>query len=450
MRQTPRQIARASLRIAAWVLAAGALPPAASGMDYETFASRIRESGATSAEDALALLPAEMRLNYTLVHQSRSIQQGSLENPRVLLFGTDAKLIVAFNGSPEQPGYANLEILHFSDETETFELRSVEFGKTVSFSEANPVACAACHRRSPQPIWKDYGSPNEPSGHGQWRGTYGPSHDLVPKDLRPPLLRFWAAAPRHPRYRLLLRDSESDLFPYQPTGDPLRWQHRFRPNNRLSRLLARLNARRIARALQANELFQGHKHLVLSWLLECDEWQGDPKLGDEVRRLFATRFPEANQPALYADLRSVVQHDRFVIPFMLEKLFTGLDTYQWNMSVVTPTANRYHEGLQTIDQLVAGRLLERLAAEDAALSPFYRRVSFAEAYGSPLYATIQPGGALWPGEIGALYDRSGTYHDLALAKQACGVVVPRARAEIGAATNLTAGAPLPRGDGAGL
>jgi hypothetical protein len=419
-------------------------------MDYETFANRIRESGAASVEDALALLPGEMRLNYTLVHQSRSIQQGSLENPRVLLFGTDAKLIVAFNGSSEQSGYANLEILHFKDESETFELRSIGFGKTVSFSEANPVTCTACHKRSPQPIWKDYGSPNEPRGHGQWPGTYGPSHDLVPKDLRPALQAFWEAAPRHPRYRLLLRDAESDLFPYQPTGDALRWQHRFRPNNRLSRLLARLNARRAARALQESELFQGHKNLVLSWLLECEEWQREPQLGEEIRRLFAVRFPEADNPALYTDLRSVRQEDRYVIPFMIEKLFMGLDAYQWNLSVVTPTANRYHEGLQTIDQLVAGRLLERLASEDAALSPFYRTVSFSHAYGAPLYATIQPGGAIWPGDIGALYDRSGLYHDLDLAKQACPVVVPRARAEIGAAASPTAGARPPHRDHAGL
>jgi hypothetical protein len=384
------------------------------------------------------------------VHQSRSIQQGSLENPRVLLFGTDAKLIVAFNGSPEQSGYANLEILHFQDETETFELRSIEFGEAVRFSEANPVTCTACHKASPQPVWKDYGSPNEPSGHGQWLGTYGPSHDLVPKELRPALLSFWAAAAGHPRYRLLLRDSESDLFPYQPTGDPLRWQHRFRPNNRLSRLLARLNARRVARAVHENELFRERKNLLLAWLLECDEWQSDPKLGEEVRRLFASRFPEADHPALYTDLRSVQAMDRFVVPFMLEKLFTGLDAYQWNMSVVTPSASRYHEGLQTIDQLVAGRLLERLASEDAALAPYYRTVSFSEAYGAPLYATIQPGGAIWPGEIGALYDRSGVYHDLALAKQACSVVVPRARAEIGSATKATAELRPPQRDGAGL
>jgi hypothetical protein len=265
-----------------------------------------------------------------------------------------------------------------------------------------------------------------------WTGSYGPSHDLVPEPLRPALQRFWAAAPEHPRYRHLLRDPESDLFPYQPTDARLQWQHRFRPNARLSRLVARLNARRVARALQQSELFQERKHLVLSWLLECEEWQTDPGLAGEIRRLFASRFPERDQPALYADLRSVQQEDRYVIPFMLEKLFTGLDVYQWNMSVVTPTANRYQEGIETIDQLVAGRLLERLAAQDAALAPFYRPVTFAEAYGDPLYHKIEAGGAIWPGTIGDLYDRAGLYHDRTLAKQACAVVVPRARAEIAA------------------
>jgi len=449
-RMARREIARAGCLIAAAVLAAGGLPRASSAMDYETFANRIRETGAASPEAALALLPEEMRINYTLVHQSRSIQQGSLQNPRVLLFGTDAKLIVAFNGSPDETGYANLEILHFKEESETFELRSIEFGKTVHFSEANPVTCTACHKHSPQPIWKDYGSANDESEHGQWPGTYGPSHDMVSTELKPALLAFWEAAPRHPRYRLLLRDPESDLFPYQPTEEKFRWQHRFRPNNRLSRLLARLDARRVARAMEESELFQGRKNLLLAWLLECDEWQSDPGFAEEVRHLFAARFPEADHAALYADLRSVSPEDRYVIPFMLEKLFMGLDAYQWNMSVVTPPANRYHEGIQTIDQLVAGRLLERLAGEDAALAPFYRKVTFSEAYGAPLVKVIQPGGAIWPGDIGELYDRSGVYHDLALAKQACPLVVQRARAELGAGPHLAAHASPPSGDGGGL
>lgn len=451
MQQAPRWFARASAALAVSVLAAGAPPASAAGMDYPTFAKLIRERGVGSVGDALALLPPEMRLNYTLIHRSRSIQQGSLENPRVLLFGTDAKLVVAFNGSPEESGYDKLEMLAFDDATETFELRSIEFGDTVRFSEANPSVCAACHKAQPQPLWKDYGSVNDESGHGQWQGTYGESHDFVSKELQPALLQFWAAAPQHPRYRHLLRDPESDLFPYQPSGERFRWQHRFRPNNRLSRLLARLNARRIARALSQSELFGARQNLVLSWFLGCDEWRDDPHLAAEIRRLFAERFPEGEYAALHADLRSVRAEDRYVIPFMLEKLFTGLDVYQWNMSVVTPPANRYHEGIQTIDELIGGRLLQRVAAEDAALAPFYRGVPFAKAYGAPLVTVIQPGGAIWPGDLGELYDRSGLYHDRDRAKQACGVVVPRAREEIaGTAHGLRAAAgaaPSPSANG---
>jgi hypothetical protein len=400
-------------------------------MDYTSFAALIRERGVRSVEDALALLPAELRLHYTLVYQTRSIQQASLQSPRAILFGTDAKLIVSFNGSPEQSNYDKLEILSFDDASETFALHSIAFdGGPPTFSEANPAVCTACHRSAPQPIWKDYGTPNDPSGHGQWPGTYGPSHDLVPKELRPALLAFWAAAPGHPRYRHLLRDPDSDLFPYLPSAEPPRWQHRFRPNDRLSRLLARLAARRAARAVRESALFHERPNLALSWFLECDEWQRDPAFAAELRRLFAERFPESNHAALWADLRTVQPEDRYVLPFLIEKLFGGLDLYQWNLSVVTPPAGRYYEGLQTIDELVAGRLLEALAAQDATLAPYYRPVTFKQAFGSAAY--FQPGGALWPGDISELYDRGGLYHDLALAKQACEVVIPRARAEIGA------------------
>ena len=50
VRQAPRQIARASALLAAGAIAAAALPRAAPAMDYETFASRIRETGADSVE----------------------------------------------------------------------------------------------------------------------------------------------------------------------------------------------------------------------------------------------------------------------------------------------------------------------------------------------------------------------------------------------------------------
>ena len=427
-----RRIARLGPGLTA--LLAGTLVPlsaAAEGMDWETFAGLVRERGVTSVGDALALLPAELRLNYTLVYQTHSIQQASLESPRAILFGTDARLIVTFNGSPDQSNYDKLEILSFDDASESFALHSIAFdGGPPTFSEANPAVCTACHRAAPQPIWKDYGTPNDESGHGQWPGTYGPNHDLVPKELRPALLAFWAAAPAHPRYRNLLRDADSDLFPYLPSAEPPRWQHRFRPNDRLSRLLARLAARRAARAVRESALFRERPNLALSWFLECDEWQRDPAFGAELRRLFAERFPESNHAALWADLRSVQPEDRSVLPFLIEKLYGGLDVYQWNLSVVTPPAGRYHEGLQTIDELVAGRLLEHLAAEDASLAPYYRPVPFKQAFGSAAY--FQPGGALWPGDISELYDRGGLYHDLALAKQACEVVIPRARAEMGA------------------
>lgn len=427
-----RRIAQLTAALgAAFLAAALARPAGAAGMDYAGFAARVRERDARSVEAALALLPEELRLHYTLVHQTHSIQQSSLENPRVILFGTDAKLIVTFNGSPDQTNYDKLEILSFDDASETFALYSIAFdGGPPVFSEANPAVCTACHRTAPQPIWKDYGTPNEEAGHGQWPGTYGPNHDLVPKQLRPALLAFWQAAPHHPRYRLLLRDPESDLFPYQPSAEPPLWQHRFRPNDRLSRLLARLAARRAARAVRDGALFRERPNLALSWFLGCDEWQRDPAFPAALRHLFAERFPEASHPALWADLRSLEPAERSVQPFLVEKLFGGLDVYQWNLSAVTPHAGRYHEGIQTIDELVAGRLLERVAAEDPSLAPYYQPIRFAQAFGSAAY--FQPGGAIWQGDIGALYDRGGLYHDLARAKQACEVVIPRARAELDA------------------
>src|SRR5256885_17060270 len=43
------------------------------------------------------------------VFESRSLQGASPENPRVILFGPDARFIVTFNGSPAQRGFRSEE-----------------------------------------------------------------------------------------------------------------------------------------------------------------------------------------------------------------------------------------------------------------------------------------------------------------------------------------------------
>src|SRR5256885_10047748 len=83
----------------------------------------------------------------TLFRSSRSLQGASPENPRVILYGPDARFIVTFNGSPAQRGFRAVETMEFEDASKEFRLRELLFPERaagpekVVVSEVNPQRC---------------------------------------------------------------------------------------------------------------------------------------------------------------------------------------------------------------------------------------------------------------------------------------------------------------------
>ena len=87
---------------------------------YEDLVDLIRNKFISTIDQVLPHLPAEFLENYTLAYDSRSLHESSPDFPRVILFGNNAKLILTFNGSPDQRGYQNLEIMQFREEARVF------------------------------------------------------------------------------------------------------------------------------------------------------------------------------------------------------------------------------------------------------------------------------------------------------------------------------------------
>src|SRR5262249_39270386 len=75
--------------------------------------SLVTLQGEQTIESFIEHLPTAMRNNYVLVFQSRSIQDATRANPRVILFSPDAHFVVTFNGEPSQRGYDDVEVMRF-------------------------------------------------------------------------------------------------------------------------------------------------------------------------------------------------------------------------------------------------------------------------------------------------------------------------------------------------
>ncbi len=404
-----------SLRVVSCLIAATGLTVSATGkaLTYEQLRAQIEQEKLYRVEQVLARLPDDLLRNFTMVYGSRSLQDSSLRAPRVLLFGRDAKLVITFNGEPEQKRFDELELLQWRDESAEFELRTIKFeGNGVQFSHKNPSLCLTCHGQSPHPIWGSYDY--QKNDKEFWPGFYGSVHD-APKKVpaeRDAFVEFRVRAPSHLRYRYLhFEDNGSKWYPYGEGA----FQHRYRPNNRLGNLLSRLNARRIAQRAVKSQFLERNRDLVLKWILQCPGIEHSDFYA-RVYALFQRTFSQDEYAGIYAELEKAPSE--FRLAFLFEKLLTGLDVYTWNMSIATePVRGRFSTGIIGIDQMVAGALLPRLIGNDTRLAAHYRVWNNAQ-----VYDTFRKGyynSNVAPGGVGAVYDELAMHYDEALLKNAC-------------------------------
>jgi mono/diheme cytochrome c family protein len=238
-----------------------AVSTAVHAMDFATLQSMLAASDITTVEALVEALPAPLRTNYVLVFQSRSLQGASLANPRAILFGNDATLVVTFNGDAGQRGNAAVETMEFDARTSTFQFREIGFGAPgtpPSISAPNPQRCTACHGTPAHPIWD-----TPPS----WPGAYGEHYrsGLSPQE-EAGMREFLALQPRHPRYGFLLAPGRFARRDSYVTSSAARYNDLATepPNARLSTLLTELNARAILAALVARPAFASHRYALLA------------------------------------------------------------------------------------------------------------------------------------------------------------------------------------------
>lgn len=227
--------------------AANASEVAPSRFAYEDLVGLIRGQNVRSVAELLPLLPEELRSNYALMRQSRSLQFASPRHPRVILFGRDARLTCAFSGDPKEPSFDTLECVQFRERERTFDFREVQFPTAanglaeVRFSDTNVSAdgrtsCTTCHGADPRPNW---------NGYSRWPGAYGSDDDTMSEHDRD-YAAFVAGRAADPRYRWLIQGPKA-TDPYVAGVADLA----HRPNLRFSDAVNRMNALRAARIMLA-------------------------------------------------------------------------------------------------------------------------------------------------------------------------------------------------------
>jgi hypothetical protein len=249
---------------------------AASVESWADLASIINLKQVINIDDLLAELPADYVKGYTLVYRTRALNQENVSprRPRVLIFGQDAKLVLAYNshftGGKARPGdLETIETLEFDGVSGRSYLREVEFnGSTVpdlAQVKVNPDRCLACHAATSNPhadpsrtvrgLWDPYNS---------WAGAYGSlsreDTDFIKLNTFEfsNFQEFLAEKSNNPRYKYLTLSTKNlsqlgNTVHYNPAtmNDALTFSNGYssHPNQVLGMYLADYNFRRLGNIL---------------------------------------------------------------------------------------------------------------------------------------------------------------------------------------------------------
>lgn len=164
-------------------------------LNPETLKQVIINSHCNSFVDCLKAIKTkfpEPFSTYTLIYKSNSLQESSMDEPRVLLANADGRMFITFNGGTHRRGGDAIEVLAFDDVTATYNLfeiaiksehtsksqvglplasNEIEFeNNNIRISKNNPQRCTQCHGKdNTQPFWENY---------FLWPGVFGSNDDF--------------------------------------------------------------------------------------------------------------------------------------------------------------------------------------------------------------------------------------------------------------------------------
>ena len=124
----------------------------------------IEEEQIHSISELLNHFPVHFRTNFSLVELTRATGQSSLKYPRIILFGSDGRLLMNVGTKPDDPKYNILDIAELH-KTGQWEFSSFDFSGEQPTLDKNPESCLECHgRENPRPFW---------GTNQDWPGVFG-------------------------------------------------------------------------------------------------------------------------------------------------------------------------------------------------------------------------------------------------------------------------------------
>ena len=134
-------------------------PPPAPGepeMSVTGLFDFVQANGIGTVSELLSVLPDHYNKNYTLVETTRTTGHSSLEFPRIILFGSEARFMMNVATDPTDPDYERLDVSYMNKDSGNWEFAQFDFTNSQASLNANPASCTQCHGSPARPIWGTY------------------------------------------------------------------------------------------------------------------------------------------------------------------------------------------------------------------------------------------------------------------------------------------------------
>jgi mono/diheme cytochrome c family protein len=333
--------------------------------DAAALQALVRAQPLVSVEELLSCLPDDLLSHHTLIHTSQSPERDAVDplHPRVILFGSDGHLLIAYTGDVA-PHAGQVQVLEWRDAEARWALSEIEFGPKGAEVYAAPAGCYQCHGADPHPIWATY---------PLWPGAYGSANDVLLEGTAEAAqyAAFRAGPGKSPRYAPLQRAGFGAAAPYFDSPSAAADQ----PNLHLTKVLARYNARRLQRQLAQSPAYPALRASLLASLLYCShaplpaarvraaQARLDQDRRAQLKQLPKSYFPATAPPGWAEGVVRVQQ--------VAERL--GVSTRGWALTRDEDSLD-LDDGDAGADDLLASAIFDDLARTLPALQPLGERV----------------------------------------------------------------------------
>ena len=137
----------------------------------------IHTNNITTLKGFLDVMPDHMNKNFSLIEETQTPGKSSLEFPRILMFGSDARFMINVPTDPTDADYERLDMSYRHDDG-TWEFSQLDFTTSPATLNKNPAVCRDCHGTPARPFWQQYLN---------WPGVFGDddSNANAPETLEP-------------------------------------------------------------------------------------------------------------------------------------------------------------------------------------------------------------------------------------------------------------------------